>query len=68
MQVQVDNVWATPSTLHMRVTIWGPDYKWRHKYDATVPLEDISDEAIMPWLKALGAGPFNDSREQLSLF
>lgn len=68
MEVSVDNVWTSPSTLHMRVTVWGPDHKWRNKYDAAVPLEDIPEEALLPWLRALGAGPFNDSREQLPLF
>lgn len=68
MQVQIDSVWCSPSTMHVRVTIWGPDYKWRHKYDASIPLEDIDEGALAPWLKTLGAGPFNDAREQLPLF
>jgi hypothetical protein len=43
MEVQIDNVWATPSTLHMRVTVWGPSNKWRHRYDASVPMDDIDE-------------------------
>jgi len=46
MQVQVDNVWASPSTLHVRVTVWGPEQKWRHRYDCAVPLEEIPEEAL----------------------
>lgn len=43
---QVDNVWATPSALHMRVTVWSADWRYRHKYQVAVPLEDIPSEAI----------------------
>lgn len=68
MEVMVDNVWATPSTLHLRVTVWGPDRKWRHRYDAVVPTNDIPEEAVLPWLRSLGAAPWNDRREQLPLF
>lgn len=46
MEVTVDNVWATPSTLHMRVTVWGPGHKWRHRYDAAVPVSEIPEEAV----------------------
>lgn len=68
MEVMVDNVWATPSTLHMRVTVWGPDKKWRNKYNASVPIDTIPDEAIAPWLLALGPGRLSPDREQLPLF
>lgn len=50
MYVTVDNVWASPSTLHMRVTVWGPKNQWRHRYDAAVPLSEIPAEAIEPML------------------
>lgn len=46
MEVSVDNVWATPSTLHCRVTVWGPGRQWRHRYDAHVPVSTIPAEAI----------------------
>ena len=46
MQVQVDNLWASPSTLHMRVTVWGPDNKWRQRFDEAVPFADIPDEVL----------------------
>ena len=46
MEVAVDQVWATPSTLHMRVLVFGPDRKWRHKYLCSVPVDQIPEEAI----------------------
>lgn len=46
MHVQLDNVWATPSTLHGRVTVWGPDSRWRHQYEVAVPWDTIPYEAI----------------------
>lgn len=68
MQVQVDEFWATPSTLHMRVIVWGPDYKWRHKYRVDVPLVELEPEALRPLLEHLGGGHAADLREQLPLF
>lgn len=68
MLVSVDNVWATPSTLHMRVTVWGDRHQWRHKYDCHVPIETIPDEAVAPWLLALGPGRLTSDAEQLPLF
>jgi len=47
MQVTVDNVWCSTTTLHMRVTVWGPGERWRHRYDSSVPLDDIPEEAVM---------------------
>ena len=46
MQVTFDNVWSSPSTLHMRVTVWGPGDRWRHRYDLSVPLDEIPQEAL----------------------
>lgn len=45
-RVTVDNVWATPTTLHMRVTVWGRDYRYRNKYNCAVPVSEIPSEAI----------------------
>jgi hypothetical protein len=66
MQVSVDNVWSTPSTLHMRVTVWGPGHEWRHKYDVAVPLEDIPEEAL--WGLTERAGVVPRDMHQLPLF
>lgn len=68
MTCQVDDFWATPSTLHMRVIIWGPDYKWRKKYRVQVPIEDLSEDSLRPLLERLGGRPAVDHREQLPLF
>lgn len=46
MEVMLDNVWATPSALHGRVTVWGPGKRWRHRYDVTVPVAEIPYEAV----------------------
>lgn len=50
MHVYVDNVWATPSTLHMRVHVWGVDNKWRRRFDCHVPLSTIPPQALEPLL------------------
>lgn len=46
MECSLDNVWATPSTLHGRVTVWGPGHRWRHRYDVSMALDEIPVEAI----------------------
>jgi hypothetical protein len=46
MQVQVDNLWGTPSGIHMRVTVWADDRKWRHRFDQTVLWAEVPDDAI----------------------
>lgn len=46
MEVTVDQVWATPSTLHMRVLVHGPNRAWRHKYLCSIPIEEIPEEAV----------------------
>lgn len=47
MQVAVDQIWCTPSTLHMRVVVWGPNREWRHKYYSAIPLSDVPEEVII---------------------
>jgi len=46
MQVTVDQVWATPSTLHMRVVVWADDKRWRHKYYCAVPFDDVDEHVL----------------------
>jgi len=67
MQVTVDNVWSTPSTLHLRVTVWGPGERWRHKYDVAVPLDEIPEEALQGLVFHAAAGNVRDMH-QLPLF
>lgn len=45
MQVTVDNIWASQTVLHLRVTVW-VEGKWRHKYDVAVPIATIPEEAL----------------------
>ncbi len=44
--MSVDNIWASPSALHLRVHVMADDCRWRHKYEVTVPVSDIPEEAI----------------------
>ena len=67
MQVTVDNVWSSPSTLHCRVTVWGPGDAWRHRYDVAVPLEDIPQEALRGLRDHAGTSEVRDLH-QLPLF
>lgn len=48
MQVIVDDVWASKSTLHLRVTVMDDDGRWRHRYYPAVTLAEIPAEAIAP--------------------
>lgn len=68
MKVQVDNVWATPSALHMRVTVWADDGRWRHRYDVHVPAEEIHPEAVEMLLNARAAARVDEDQAQESLF
>lgn len=47
MMVTVDQVWATPSTLHLRVIVHDDQHRWRHKYYPSIALEDIPEEALV---------------------
>lgn len=58
MKVEIDEVWATPSTLHARVLVWGKDGRWRHKHWVSVPIASIPPEA----LDALRGDPDRDWR------
>lgn len=65
MEVQVDNVWATPSTLHMRVSVWGPDHKWRQKFDAHVPIDSIPEESLVAIVAGFLIAPEDDVQPRL---
>lgn len=66
MQVQIDDVWASPSTLHVRVTVLDSEGRWRHRYYPAVALDEIPVEALAPLL-AYFTSESGDPR-QLSLF
>lgn len=53
MKVLVDDVWASPSNLHVRVTVSADDGRWHHKYYEAVPLETIPEEALVDMLAFL---------------
>lgn len=66
MQVVIDQVWASPSTLHARVICFDDQGRWRHKYYPAVGLGDIPVEAIAPLL-AFFARPAQ-GEAQIALF
>lgn len=68
MDVMADNIWATTKMLHMRVTVWGGDRKWRRKFDVAVPLDDIPVEALEPLLRRFWESHSGRDPEQLPLF
>lgn len=68
MNVHVDNVWATPSGLHCRVTVWGPENKWRHRYECMVPVAEIQAEAIEPLWRAVEDDAWSEDLSDIPLF
>lgn len=60
MKVDVDQLWVTPSNLHLRVIVWGDDHAWRHKYYVAVPLDTLEDAVI----EGILAFAFNDTPEE----
>jgi len=67
-RVQVDNVWATPSTLHMRVTIWNAAFTWRQRHDVHVPVAEIPREAVDALWTGLVEDTWDPEADQLPLF
>jgi len=53
MKVSVDEVWSSPSNLHVRVIVSADDDKWRVKHYVAIPLEDIPEEALVYMLAYL---------------
>lgn len=64
MQVLVDDVWASPSTLHVRVTVYDDQKRWRHRYYPAISLDQVPTEALAPLLGWLQ----EDGEQQFSLF
>ena len=67
MKVMIDNVWATPSNLHVRVTVW-EDGKWRHKYNVTCPISEIPDEAVAAAWTPVAPGRASGTSRDIPLF
>lgn len=68
MDVMLDNVWASPSTLHGRVTVWGPGRRWRHRYDVAVPLAEIPVEAVQAMWQGMVEDWHREDLDDLTLF
>ena len=67
-RVTVDNVWATPSGLHMRVTVWNDDRGFRHKYDCMVPVAEISSEAVSALFALVAEEDWREDLSDIPLF
>ena len=67
-EVAVDNVWATPSGLHMRVTVWSRDKRYRHKYECFVPVAEISSEAVSALFALTAEEDWREDLEDIPLF
>ena len=67
-QVAVDNVWATPSGLHMRVTVWNSEKTWRHRYECMVPVAEISSEAVSALFALVAEEDWREDLEDIPLF
>ena len=68
MRVTADEVWATPSTLHVRVIVHADDNRWRHKYYVSVPFSEIPEEALAPWLDRRLDDTREEDHQQTALF
>lgn len=64
MRVLVDDVWASPSTLHVRVTVYDADMRWRHRYYPAISLDQVPTDALAPLLGWLQ----QDDGQQMTLF
>jgi len=62
--VMVDDVWATRTHLHVRVTVWSPGWKYRKKHRIAVNLDDIPEEALAAlWQRYDRPPPLHDSQQ-----
>lgn len=52
MDIGIDSVWASPSTLHFRVLVWVGTGRYCHKFDAHVAWDQVE----IPDLRAVLAG------------
>lgn len=68
MRVAVDEIWSTPSTVHIRVLVWGPDNAWRHKYWCAVPIGDIPEEVLVSMSQHLLDVGAEEDHAQTALF
>lgn len=68
MEVTVDEVWCSPSTLHFRVIVYGENRAWRHKYWPSMPLAEVPEEVIVALYQAYLDGQPAEDLEDIPLF
>jgi hypothetical protein len=68
MQVQIDEVWATPSTLHVKVTVSADDYRWRYRAYPSIPLKEVPTEALTMLLAFVMDEVPEEDHHQTALF
>ena len=68
MICSIDEVWASPSTLHVRVRVSEKQGLWSHKYWCAFPINLIPEEALAPLLAQAMDTDTDSSYEDLSLF
>lgn len=68
MRVEIDQVWATPSTLHVRAIVHDDHGKWRHKYYPSIPLAEIPEEAVIMLTQKYLDGEIDETKDMEPLF
>lgn len=68
MRVEIDQVWATPSTLHVRCIVHDDNGKWRHKYYPSIPLAEIPEEALVMVIQRYMDETPEEDHHQTALF
>lgn len=68
MRVEIDQVWATPSTLHVRAIVHDDNGRWRHKYYPSIPLAEIPEEALVMLTQAYLDQPVDEEANMEPLF
>lgn len=68
MEINVQEIWATPSTLHLRLVVEGKQKKWIKFANVHVPMSVIPSEvAALIWLSA-GLDKETIDRDDVPLF
>lgn len=44
MEAEIVRIWASPSTLHLRLVYWGKQKKWMKSADVHIPLAEIPSQ------------------------
>jgi len=46
LKVQLEELWVTPGSLIIKVSVWAADASWRQKRYASMALADIPEEVL----------------------